>query len=264
MMLGGKFAQAGARVVIEEFLQGEEASFFVMCDGTHAIPLATAQDHKRLLDGDLGPNTGGMGAYSPAPVVTPDVHAKVIQQIVKPTLAGMAAEGRPFSGFLFVGLMINAEGHPFVVEYNARMGDPETEVVMPRLKSDLLGVLEAAIAGKLDEVELDWDRRTALCVILASHGYPDTPRKGDVISGITPASTPESAQDPLTDSLVFHAGTANRDGALVTNGGRVLCAVGMGDTVRFAQMRAYETAAKIAFDGQQMRSDIGHRALRRH
>jgi phosphoribosylamine--glycine ligase len=264
MMLGGKFAQAGARVVIEEFLQGEEASFFVMCDGTHAIPLATAQDHKRLLDGDLGPNTGGMGAYSPAPVVTPDVHAKVIQQIVKPTIAGMAAEGRPFCGFLFVGLMINAEGHPFVVEYNARMGDPETEVVMPRLKSDLLGVLEAAIASKLDEVELDWDRRTALCVILASHGYPDSPRKGDVISGITTASTPESTQDPLTDSVVFHAGTANRDGALVSNGGRVLCAVGMGDTVRFAQMRAYETAAKIAFDGQQMRSDIGHRALRRH
>ena len=254
MMVGNKFGASGARVVIEEFLAGEEASFFVLSDGRHALPLASAQDHKRLLDGDLGPNTGGMGAYSPAPVVTPSVHAKVMQQIVKPALAGMAAEGRPFVGFLFVGLMIDDAGNPRVVEFNARMGDPETQPIMTRMKTDLVAVIEAALDGKLDAFELEWDRRTALCVTLASEGYPDHPRKGDVITGI-PANT--------EDSLVFHAGTALKDGQVVTNGGRVLSVVGLGDTVRYAQKRAYETAEKIRFAGMQYRKDIGHRALNR-
>ncbi len=254
MMVGNKFGDSGARVVIEEFMDGEEASFFVLCDGRHGLPLATAQDHKRLLDGDLGPNTGGMGAYSPAPIVTPPLHAKVMQQVVKPTIAGMLAEGRPFVGFLYVGLMIDAAGNPRVVEFNSRMGDPETQPIMTRLKSDLVPVIEGALDGKLDAFELEWDRRTALCVTLASEGYPDSPRKGDEITGI-PAAT--------EDCIVFHAGTANKDGKLVTNGGRVLNVVGLGDTVRFAQKRAYETAEQIKFDGMQYRRDIGHRALNR-
>ena len=225
-----------ARVVIEEFMDGEEASFFVLCDGRHGLPLATAQDHKRLLDGDLGPNTGGMGAYSPAPIVTPSLHAKVMQQVVKPTIAGMLAEGRPFVGFLYVGLMIDAAGNPRVVEFNSRMGDPETQPIMMRLKSDLVPAIEGALDGKLDAFELEWDRRTALCVTLASQGYPDSPRKGDEITGI-PAAT--------EDCMVFHAGTVLKDGQLLTNGGRVLNVVGLGDTVRFAQKRAYETAEQI-------------------
>ncbi len=254
MMVGNKFGDSGARVVIEEFMDGEEASFFVLCDGRHGLPLATAQDHKRLLDGDLGPNTGGMGAYSPAPIVTPSLHAKVMQQVVKPTIAGMAAEGRPFVGFLYVGLMIDAAGNPRVVEFNSRMGDPEAQPIMTRLKSDLVPVIEGALDGKLDSFELDWDRRTALCVTLASHGYPDSPRKGDEITGI-----PAAAED----CVVFHAGTTLTEGKLVTNGGRVLSVVGLGDTVRFAQKRAYETAEQIRFAGMQYRRDIGHRALNR-
>jgi phosphoribosylamine---glycine ligase len=254
MMVGNKFGDSGARVVIEEFMDGEEASFFVLCDGRHGLPLATAQDHKRLLDGDLGPNTGGMGAYSPAPIITPSLHAKVMQQVVKPTIAGMLAEGRPFVGFLYVGLMIDAAGNPRVVEFNARMGDPETQPIMTRLKSDLVPAIEAALDGKLDSYELEWDRRTALCVTLASQGYPDSPRKGDEITGI-PAAT--------EDCMVFHAGTVLKDGQLLTNGGRVLNVVGLGDTVRFAQKRAYETAEQIRFAGMQYRRDIGHRALNR-
>jgi len=254
MMVGNKFGDSGARVVIEEFMDGEEASFFVLCDGRHGLPLATAQDHKRLLDGDLGPNTGGMGAYSPAPIVTPSLHAKVMQQVVKPTIAGMLAEGRPFVGFLYVGLMIDAAGNPRVVEFNSRMGDPETQPIMMRLKSDLVPAIEGALDGKLDAFELEWDRRTALCVTLASQGYPDSPRKGDEITGI-PAAT--------EDCMVFHAGTVLKDGQLLTNGGRVLNVVGLGDTVRFAQKRAYETAEQIRFAGMQYRRDIGHRALNR-
>ena len=254
MMVGNKFGESGARVVIEEFMDGEEASFFVLCDGANMLPLATAQDHKRLLDGDLGPNTGGMGAYSPAPLITPELHARVMQTIVTPTVRGMATEGRPFSGFLYVGLMINAQGTPRVVEFNARMGDPETQPIMARLKTDLVPVIEAAIGGRLDAVELDWDRRTALCVTLAASGYPEHPRKGDPISGL-PA--------PADDTVIFHAGTALAEGRVVTSGGRVLSVVALGDTVRMAQTRAYDVAARIHFDGMQYRRDIGHRALAR-
>jgi phosphoribosylamine--glycine ligase len=245
----------GARLVIEGFLEGEEASFFLICDGRNALPLATAQDHKRLLDGDNGPNTGGMGAYSPAPVVSPTVHAKVIQQIVRPTMAGMAAEGRPFIGFLYVGLMIDRDGQPRVVEFNARMGDPETQPIMLRMKSDLVPIIDAALKGKLENIEIEWDRRTALTVVLASAGYPDAPRKGDAISGLPTGD--------CEDAMVFHAGTAQVDGALVTNGGRVLSVTALGDSVRMAQKRAYEIAEAIHFSGMQYRRDIGWRAVAR-
>ncbi|WP_085315615.1 phosphoribosylamine--glycine ligase [Derxia lacustris] len=254
IMVDAKYGASGSRVVIEEFMAGEEASFFVICDGKHMLAMASAQDHKRLLDGDKGPNTGGMGAYSPAPIVTPDLHAKVMQQVVKPTVAGMAAEGRPFTGFLYVGLMIDAAGTPRVVEFNSRMGDPETQPIMARLKSDLLPVLDAAVDGKLDQATMEWDRRTALCVILASDGYPDNPRKGDPILGI-PAET--------ADAIVFHAGTAAKDGQVLTAGGRVLCVVGLGDSVKMAQHTAYEAATPIRFAGMQFRTDIGHRAIKR-
>ena len=244
-----------ARLVIEGFLEGEEASFFLICDGRTALPFATAQDHKRLLDGELGPNTGGMGAYSPAPIVSPDVHAKVLHQIVRPTMAGMASEGRPFVGFLYVGLMIDGEGQPRVVEFNARMGDPEAQPIMLRMKSDLVFVIDAALNGKLEEIEIEWDRRTALTVVLACEGYPDAPRKGDAISGLPTAES--------DDAVVFHAGTARRDGELVTNGGRVLGVTALGDSVRMAQKRAYEIADAIRFDGMQYRRDIGWRAIAR-
>ena len=254
MLLDNKMGDAGARVVIEEFMEGEEASFIVMADGRHAMALATSQDHKRLKDGDEGPNTGGMGAYSPAPVVTPDVHARVMREIINPTLAGMAADGLPYTGFLYAGLMIDGEGKPRVVEFNCRMGDPETQPIMMRLKSDLLELLEHAVSGKLDQIEAEWDRRIALGVVLAAANYPETPRKGDVISGL-PAES-ETVK-------VFHAGTEEKDGKVVTAGGRVLCVTALGDNVKLAQKHAYEAILGIHFDGMQYRRDIGHRAVTR-
>ena len=255
MLLDNKMGDAGARVVIEEFMEGEEASFIVMADGRNALALATSQDHKRLKDGDQGPNTGGMGAYSPAPVVTPDVHARVMREVINPTLAGMAAEGLPYTGFLYAGLMIDGEGKPRVVEFNCRMGDPETQPIMMRLKTDLADLIEAAIAGKLDQTEAEWDRRFALGVVLAAAGYPENPRKGDVITGL-----PTVEQD---DVHVFHAGTAAKDGQIVTAGGRVLCVTALGDSVRQAQKAAYAAVDEIRFDGMQYRGDIGHRAVAR-
>ena len=255
--LGVSHNEGGARVVIEEFLQGEEASFIVMVDGKNVLPLATSQDHKRLLNGDLGPNTGGMGAYSPAPVVTPDVHARAMRDIILPTVRGMEKDGIVFTGFLYAGLMIDAQGKPKTLEFNCRMGDPETQPIMMRLKTDLVDVMMAATEpgphGKLDQIELQWDRRTALGVVLAAHGYPLTPRKGDVITGV-----PKEAED----ACVFHAGTALKDGQLVTSGGRVLCVTVLADNVRLAQQRAYEVTAGISFDGMQYRTDIGHRAVK--
>jgi phosphoribosylamine--glycine ligase len=253
-MFAGAMGAAGHRVVIEEFMHGEEASFICLCDGSHALPFASSQDHKRIFDGDRGPNTGGMGAYSPAPVVTPEVHARVMREIIAPTLKGMAAEGAPFTGFLYAGLMIDAEGRPRVVEFNARMGDPETQPILMRLKTDLLTLLEHAIDGRLDQVEAEWDRRAALGVVMAAAGYPETPRKGDPIIGL-PA--------PAGDLRVFHAGTALKDGAIVTSGGRVLCVTALGDTVKIARERAYAALAPIRFEGMQLRKDIGHRAIGR-
>jgi phosphoribosylamine--glycine ligase len=252
--LGVQHNAGGARVVIEEFLQGEEASFIVLCDGHHVLPLATSQDHKRLLDADQGPNTGGMGAYSPAPVVTPNVHARAMHEIILPTIAGMAREGRPFTGFLYAGLMIDAEGHVKTLEFNTRMGDPETQPILMRLKSDLLEVLLHATDGTLDTVELQWDRRIALGVVMAAAGYPMNPRKGDAIHGL-PA--------PAEDAMVFHAGTTLSDQGLVTSGGRVLCVTALGDSVKKAQQRAYDALAGVQFDGAQFRTDIGYRAIKR-
>ncbi|NIF43921.1 phosphoribosylamine--glycine ligase [Burkholderia sp. Tr-862] len=255
MLSGNKLGDAGARVVIEEFLDGEEASFIVMVDGKHALALASSQDHKRLLDEDRGPNTGGMGAYSPAPIVTPQMHARVMREIIMPTVRGMEKDGIRFTGFLYAGLMIDKEGNPRTLEFNCRMGDPETQPIMARLKSDFSKVVEQAIAGTLDSVELDWDRRTALGVVLAAHGYPDAPRKGDRINGI-PAETAQA--------VTFHAGTTLTEGdKLVTSGGRVLCVVGLADSVREAQQHAYDTINQINFEGMQYRRDIGFRALNR-
>jgi phosphoribosylamine--glycine ligase len=254
MLSDNKLGDAGARVVIEEFLAGEEASFIVMVDGKHVLPLASSQDHKRLLDGDQGPNTGGMGAYSPAPIVTPQLHARVMREIILPTVRGMEKEGIRYTGFLYAGLMIDAQGNPKTLEFNCRMGDPETQPIMARLKGDYSKVVEQAIAGTLDTVELDWDRRTALGVVIAAHNYPDTPRKGDRINGI-PAET--------ADSVTFHAGTTLADGKLTASGGRVLCVVGLADSVRTAQSVAYATINQISFDGMQYRRDIGYRALNR-
>jgi phosphoribosylamine--glycine ligase len=242
------------RVVIEDFLAGEEASFIVVCDGKHVVSLATSQDHKRLLDGDQGPNTGGMGAYSPAPVVTPNVHAKVMHEIIQPTIAGMARDGHPFTGFLYAGLMIDEHGQPRTVEFNTRMGDPETQPIMMRMKSDLFELLMHATDGTLDQVELQWDRRVALGVVLAAEGYPLNPRKGDAITGLP---------DDEDEAMVFHAGTAAVDGQLLTSGGRVLCVTALGESARTAAQRAYELAAGIQFAGRQYRSDIGHRAIKR-
>lgn len=254
MLADNKLGDAGARVVIEEFLAGEEASFIVMVDGKHVLALASSQDHKRLQDGDQGPNTGGMGAYSPAPIVTPQLHARVMREIILPTVAGMEKEGIRYTGFLYAGLMIDAQGNPKTLEFNCRMGDPETQPIMARLKGDFSKVVEHAIAGTLDQVELEWDRRTALGVVLAAYNYPDTPRKGDRISDI-PAET--------ENSVTFHAGTQIVDGKLVTSGGRVLCVVGLADSVRSAQNVAYETVNRISFDGMQYRHDIGYRAAGR-
>lgn len=254
MLSDNKLGDAGARVVIEEFLQGEEASFIVMVDGKNVLPLATSQDHKRLLDNDAGPNTGGMGAYSPAPVITPQIHARVMREIILPTVRGMESDGIRYTGFLYAGLMIDAQGNPKTLEFNCRMGDPETQPIMARLKGDFVKVIEQAIAGTLDTVDLEWDRRVALGVVLAAHGYPDSPRKGDLISGI-PAET--------DDCVTFHAGTQRDGEQLVTSGGRVLCVVGLDDTVRGAQSTAYASVNQIQFDGMQYRHDIGNRAVQR-
>ncbi len=254
MLSDNTVGNAGARVVIEEFMLGEEASFICLCDGTHALPFASSQDHKRIFDGDIGPNTGGMGAYSPAPVVTPEVHARVMREIIMPTLRGMAAEGAPFSGFLYAGLMIDESGRPHVVEFNARMGDPETQPIMMRLKSDFLTLVEHAIDGSLDKIDAEWDRRAALGVVIAAANYPETPAKGDEITGLPKATN---------DARVFHAGTLNKDGKVITNGGRVLCATALGDTVKIAQQRAYQLLEPIRFTGMQYRKDIGYRAIGR-
>jgi len=253
MLLDNRLGSSGARVVIEDFLEGEEASFIVMSDGRNALALATSQDHKRLLDGDLGPNTGGMGAYSPAPCVTPTLHARVMREIIMPTINGMAADGVPYTGFLYAGLMIGPTGDAKTLEFNCRMGDPETQPIMMRLKTDFTHLVEAAIDGRLDQAEAEWDRRTALGVVVAAHGYPDAPRKGDVISRL-PADT--------DDCVTFHAGTALADGRLTVTGGRVLCVTALGDTVRVAQKLAYAAVDRVAFDGAQFRRDIGHRALK--
>ncbi|MFL6672879.1 MAG: phosphoribosylamine--glycine ligase [Massilia sp.] len=253
MLSDNRFGDAGARIVIEEFLAGEEASFIVMCDGKNVLPLATSQDHKRLKDHDQGPNTGGMGAYSPAPIVTPAMHARVMREIIMPTINGMAKDGIQYTGFLYAGLMIDAAGNPKTLEFNCRMGDPETQPIMARLKSDLVTVLEHACNGTLDAVELEWDRRTAVGVVMAAAGYPDSPRKGDVIDAIPP-ETPEC--------VTFHAGTMLVGGRLQTSGGRVLCVVGLGDSVKMAQKQAYETVEKIHFNGAQYRRDIGWRGVK--
>jgi len=252
MMTRRGLGEAGDRVVVEEFLDGEEASFIVMVDGTHVLPLATSQDHKRLRDGDQGPNTGGMGAYSPAPVVTPKVHARVMREIILPTVKGMMEDGVPYSGFLYAGLMIDAAGSPKTLEFNCRLGDPETQPIILRLKSDLLDLVEAALEGRLDAVAAEWDRRAALGVVLAAHGYPDDPRKGDRIGGV-PKPTPEQR--------VFHAGTRLEGRQLLTSGGRVLCVTALGDSVRIARTLAYEAIKQIRFDGMQYRKDIGNRAV---
>ncbi len=253
--LGVVHNAGGARVVIEEFLVGEEASFIVLVDGKNVLALASSQDHKRLGDGDTGPNTGGMGAYSPAPVVTPNVHAKAMQDIILPTVQGMAKDGIPFTGFLYAGLMIDAQGRPKTLEFNTRMGDPETQPILMRLKSDLVDVLLHATDGTLDKVALDWDRRFALGVVLAAAGYPANPRKGDAIAGL-PVDT--------DDAVVFHAGTAIDDtGTLRVTGGRVLCATALGDSAKLAQQKAYEHLGGIRIEGAQYRRDIGHRAIKR-
>ena len=254
MLAGNKLGEAGHRVVIEEFMAGEEASFIVMVDGRNVLPLATSQDHKRVFDGDRGPNTGGMGAYSPAPVVTPEVHRRVMKEIIMPTVNGMAADGVPYTGFLYAGLMIDDEGAPRVVEFNCRLGDPETQPILMRLKSDLLTLVDHAIDGTLDQVEAEWDRRAALGVVMAAAGYPESPRKGDEIHGL-----PKDEDD----FHVFHAGTATKDGKVVTSGGRVLCVTALGDKVKIAADRAYEIADRIVFEGAHFRRDIGHRAFGR-
>jgi phosphoribosylamine--glycine ligase len=257
MLVGNRMGAAGARVVVEDFLRGEEASFIVLCDGRNVLALASSQDHKRLRDGDTGPNTGGMGAYSPAPVVTPEVHARALREVILPTVQGMAADGIPYTGFLYAGLMIDPQGRVRTLEFNCRMGDPETQPIMARIKSDLTEVFEHAIAGNLDRAEIDWDRRTALGVVLAAHGYPDDPRAGDAIDGVGARAA------VADDCLVFHAGTALADGVLRTAGGRVLCVTALGDSVKIAQARAYAIVEGIRFEGMQYRRDIGHRALSR-
>ena len=254
MLSGNSMGDAGHRVVIEECLVGEEASFIVMVDGENVLSLATSQDHKRLLDGDLGPNTGGMGAYSPAPVVTPELHARILREVIRPVVSGMKQDGIHYTGFLYAGLMIGKDGRLGVLEFNCRLGDPETQPIMMRLKNDFAHLIEAAIDGKLDQVDAEWDRRFALGVVMAAAGYPEDPQKGDVIKGL-----PGEGED----YHVFHAGTAMRDNKVVTAGGRVLCVTALGDTAKIAQARAYEVADRIEFAGRQMRRDIGYRAIKR-
>ncbi|KIO49579.1 phosphoribosylamine--glycine ligase [Nitrosospira sp. NpAV] len=261
MLVENRVGDAGAGIVIEEFLEGEEASFIVMADGRHVLPLATSQDHKRLKEGDQGPNTGGMGAYSPAPVITPKLHAKIMREVIQATINGLEQEGEKYTGFLYAGLMIAPDGGVKVLEFNCRMGDPEAEVIMLRLKSDLVTLMEHAMNGTLDKIEAEWDRRTALGVVMAAPGYPDTPRKGDVIHGL--AELPSMAL-PEKDFCVFHAGTAlggENGKEIVTAGGRVLCVTALGDSVKMAQRRAYDVAEQIHFNGCQMRHDIGYRAI---
>jgi len=258
MLSGDAIPGAGARVVIEDFLEGEEASFIVMADGTHALALASTQDHKRLGDGDQGPNTGGMGAYSPAPVVTPTVHARIMREVITPAIAGMAAEGTPYQGFLYAGVMIDGTGTPRVLEFNCRLGDPEAQPIMARMRSDLIVLVEHALDGTLDRVEAEWDRRAAMTVVLASAGYPDAPRRGDAIDGLD-----HITRETHAGVTVFHAGTIVDDGAVRVNGGRVLGVTALGDSLRQAFRAAYSAAAVIHFDGMQYRSDIGYRALDR-
>ncbi|EKO3906758.1 phosphoribosylamine--glycine ligase [Vibrio fluvialis] len=255
MLAGNAFGDAGSRVVVEEFLDGEEASFIVMVDGENVLPMATSQDHKRVGDQDTGPNTGGMGAYSPAPVVTQAIHDRVMQEVIYPTVRGMAAEGNPYTGFLYAGLMIDSTGAPKVIEYNCRFGDPETQPIMMRMQSDLVELCLAAIDGKLDQVESKWDPRASIGIVLAAGGYPGDYAKGDVISGL-PTTEVEGQK-------VFHAGTTDKDGHVVTNGGRVLCATALGNTVSEAQQRAYELAKQISWNGMFHRNDIGYRAIAR-
>jgi phosphoribosylamine--glycine ligase len=258
MLTASVLGAAGARVVVEDFLEGEEASFIVMADGVHALALASSQDHKRLAEGDHGPNTGGMGAYSPAPVVTPTVHARIMREIIAPAIAGMAAEGTPYRGFLYAGVMVDARGAPRVLEFNCRLGDPETQPIMARLRSDLIVLVTHALDGTLDRVEAEWDRRSALTVVLAAAGYPERPRRGDLIEGldrVTPQSHP--------DVVVFHAGTLADDSHVRVNGGRVLGVTALGDSLRQAQRAAYAAIGAVRFDGMQYRTDIGHRALGR-
>ncbi|MCG6233178.1 phosphoribosylamine--glycine ligase [Vibrio furnissii] len=255
MLAGNAFGDAGSRVVVEEFLDGEEASFIVMVDGENVLPMATSQDHKRVGDQDTGPNTGGMGAYSPAPVVTQAIHDRVMQEVIYPTVRGMAAEGNPYTGFLYAGLMIDSTGAPKVIEYNCRFGDPETQPIMMRMQSDLVELCLAAIDGKLDQVESKWDPRASIGIVLAAGGYPGDYAKGDIISGL-PTTEVEGQK-------VFHAGTTDKDGHVVTNGGRVLCATALGNTVSEAQQRAYELAKQISWHGMFHRNDIGYRAIAR-
>ena len=251
--LGVAHNTGGARVVIEEFLQGEEASFIVICDGQNVAAMATSQDHKRLLDADQGPNTGGMGAYSPAPVVTAEVHARAMREVILPTIRGMEKDGIPYTGFLYAGLMIDEQGRPKTLEFNCRMGDPETQPILMRLKTDFLEVMLAATSSGLDKINMEWDRRVALGVVMASAGYPMSPRKGDVINGLP---------KDVDDAMVFHAGTTAQDGKTVTSGGRVLCVTALADSVRLAQQKAYDTLETIGFDGMQYRKDIGYRAIK--
>ena len=255
MLAGNAFGEAGHRVVVEEFLSGEEASFIVMADGKHILPLATSQDHKRVGDGDTGPNTGGMGAYSPAPVVTPEIHARIMREVIEPTVRGMASEGRPYTGFLYAGVMIAPDGTPKVLEYNCRFGDPETQPVMMRLLSDFIELIEAALDGKLDRAQTRWDARAAVGVVMAAGGYPGAYSKGDVITGLP--------QNSIPDCKVFHAGTTLKNNTVVTSGGRVLCVTALGATVGTAQKRAYETVKKIQWRNAQYRTDIGYRAIAR-
>ncbi len=256
MLVGNALGAAGARVVVEAFLEGEEASFIVMADGRHVLPLASSQDHKRLHDGDKGPNTGGMGAYSPAPVVTPAMHARIMREVILPTVNGMAADGIPYAGFLYAGVMVDASGQPKVLEFNCRLGDPETQPIMVRLKSDLVDLVEHGVNGTLDRAEAAWDRRAALGVVLAARGYPENPVPGDVIEGLDRVN-PETHPD----CKVFHAGTAQDQGRVVVAGGRVLCVTALGDSVKQAQRAAYAALAEIQFGGMQYRGDIGHRAV---
>ncbi|USD65437.1 phosphoribosylamine--glycine ligase [Vibrio sp. SCSIO 43136] len=255
MLAGNAFGEAGSRVVIEEFLDGEEASFIVMVDGENVLPMATSQDHKRVGDKDTGPNTGGMGAYSPAPVVTQEIHNRIMEEVIYPTVRGMAAEGNPYTGFLYAGLMIDKDGTPKVIEYNCRFGDPETQPIMMRMQSDLVELCLAAVDKKLDTVESKWDPRASIGIVLAAGGYPASYNKGDVIVGLPQAD--------VEGEKVFHAGTADKDGNVVTNGGRVLCATALGNSVSEAQTRAYELTKQISWDGMFHRNDIGYRAIAR-